>query len=113
MANTDPPTPDADDVPVIRLNGRGWRGVLDFYAALFDALESPVGHGHSPDALVDSIVWGGMNGREPPYRIIVTSLSNPEIRAEVSLCGRCIAESRQEYRRTKGEDVKVSLELGD
>lgn len=112
MASAEHPT-DLNDVPVINLDGGSWRGVLDFYEAVFGALDSPRWHGHSPDALVDSIVWGGINGRQPPYRIIVTSLSDPEIRDHVALCGRCIAQSRQEYRQQNGEDVKVTLELGD
>ncbi len=113
MASANSPDSAASDVPAVSLNGSGWRDVQDFYDALFSALESPQWHGQSPDALVDSIVWGGINGRKPPYCVIVTSLSDPEIREHVALCGRCIAQSRQEYRQLKGEDVKVALELGD
>jgi hypothetical protein len=101
------------DIPVIRLDASGWNGYLDLYRAIFDALRSPAWHGTSPDALVDSMVWGGINGRQPPYRIVVESLSDPEMRAHIALCGRVIGESRKEYMDVNGEDVTVSLELGD
>jgi hypothetical protein len=112
MASTDPSKPEADEV-LICLDGSGWKNVLDFYKDLFEALGSPFWHGHSPDALVDSIVWGGINEREPPYRVVVNAVLDPEIRDHVGLCGRCIAQSRQEYRQSNDQDARVSLELVD
>jgi hypothetical protein len=35
------------------------------------------------------------------------------MRAHIALCGRVIGESRKEYMDVNGEDVTVSLELGD
>ena len=69
-----------DGVLHLRLDASDWRNALDFYDAILDALEAPPWHGRSPDALVDSVVWGGMSGLQPPYRIVVAGLANPEHR---------------------------------
>jgi hypothetical protein len=112
MASGDLPEIAGDNVPVIRLNGSGWRDVFQFYDALLEALGSPPWHARSPDGLVDSIVWGGINERKPPYRIVVMAVSNAEVRAHIALCGECIDRSRYEYAMVNDEDPRVSLELG-
>ncbi|MBC9884143.1 barstar family protein, partial [Bradyrhizobium sp. INPA01-394B] len=43
---------------------RRWR---DFYDALLAALGAPEGHGRNLNALIDSMVWAGMNAVEAPY----------------------------------------------
>jgi len=35
------------------------------------------------------------------------------LRDFIALCGRSIAEGRQDYQQINGEDVKVALTLGD
>src|SRR5689334_10641965 len=59
----------------IEIRAENWRGVLDFYTALLAALEAPPGHGRNINALVDSMVWGGMNELEPPYAIPIVGSS--------------------------------------
>ena len=51
---------------IIDLSATNWKSTLDFYDALLAALGAPRGHGKSVDALIDSMVWGGMNKVEPP-----------------------------------------------
>ena len=55
----------------IRLDGRGWKTKEDFYHAFLAAVEAPDWHGRNLDALWDSIVTGGINRRELPYRIVI------------------------------------------
>jgi hypothetical protein len=31
----------------------------------------------SPDAFVDSMIWGGMNSVEPPYTVQISNLKHP------------------------------------
>ncbi len=54
---------------IIKLDASGWKVPLDFYDALLGALGAPDWHGRSVDALVDSMLYGGINAIEPPYRI--------------------------------------------
>lgn len=102
-----------DDVPAIYLDGSGWRDVPDFCEALYDLVGGPRSAACSVQAVVDSIVWADVRLREPPYRVIVRSLSDPALRDFIALCGRSIAEGRQDYQQINGEDVKVALTLGD
>lgn len=46
---------------VIELDASGWKTVLDFYDALLPELGASPGHGRGPDALIDSVIWGGIN----------------------------------------------------
>lgn len=54
---------------VIRLDGRGWADVESFYDAFLAAIDAPSWHGHSIDALADSLIGGGINGVEPPFAV--------------------------------------------
>jgi len=98
---------------IIELRAETWRSVLDFYRALLQAVEAPAWHGEGLDAAIDSIVWGGINGVEPPYtvRVIGTTALPAEVREEVELLARYIAEHREDHRRLHDKDVEVALEL--
>jgi hypothetical protein len=50
---------------VIELNAQNWRTVLDYYDSLKEALGSPSWHGSSPDAWIDSMIYGGINEVKP------------------------------------------------
>jgi hypothetical protein len=54
---------------VIKLDATDWKVPLDFYEALLPALEAPDWHGRNINALIDSMVYGNINGIESPYRI--------------------------------------------
>ena len=63
---------------------------MDFVKALKAVIEAPEGHGSSPDAFVDSMVWGGMNRIDPPYEVRVTGSENtpPVVRECIDLLAR-------------------------
>ena len=67
----------------IEIDASCWRGPLDFYDAILAALDAPGWHGHSVDALIDSIIVGNINGVDPPYRIEVSILLDAEPVARV------------------------------
>jgi hypothetical protein len=48
------------------LDAGGWTDPVDFLRALRAAIGEPEVHGWSPDAFVDSMIWGGMNSVESP-----------------------------------------------
>ena len=54
---------------VIKLDASQWKMPLDFYNSLLPHLEAPNWHGTNVNALVDSMVFGNINGIEPPYKI--------------------------------------------
>ena len=71
---------------VIRLDAHRWAGVGDFHTDLMAALEAPDWHGTGMDALIDSMIRGGINGVEPPYRIEIEHAQDmtPEVEVWVA-----------------------------
>ncbi len=59
---------------IIGLDAEKWTTIDDFCVALFAALGSPEWHGESIDALIDSMIWGGINAVEPPYTIKICNV---------------------------------------
>jgi RNAse (barnase) inhibitor barstar len=98
---------------IIELDAAEWKTLLDFYNALLQALGAPKGHGCSIDALLDSMVWGGMNSVEPPYTIRIRNTRGlaPDIREAIDLLALYIPEDRAAYRAREGEDVDVNVEI--
>jgi hypothetical protein len=98
---------------VIELNAEGWRDVLDYYAALKAALGSPHWHGSSPDAWIDSIIYGQINKIEAPYVIRITGTATclPSLMDEILLLRDCIREAREEKLQNYGVDVDASFEI--
>ena len=96
----------------IELNAANWKTVLDFYHAILPAVGAPDWHGESPNALIDSMIWGGINSIEPPYKIKIHGLrSTPHsVREHVNLVKQAIAEARTEYHRRRDADIDVSIE---
>ena len=60
----------------IELDSSHWRHVLDFYTALLRALHAPNWHSSSVYALIDSMIWGGINEVEPPFVVRITKTKN-------------------------------------
>jgi hypothetical protein len=96
---------------VLELDAEGWSTVLDFYDALLAALGAPPWHGTSIDALIDSMVWGGINSIEPPFTIQVKNLSRAPtyVIEEVELAKSALVEARMEYQARSGGDVGVQI----
>jgi hypothetical protein len=90
-----------------------WTTVLDFYGALLAAIGAPTWHGKSIDALVDSMIWGGINAVEPPYTIRVQHLagSPPDVIRVAQLAKHALAQGRTDFRLRRGCDVDVNLEV--
>jgi hypothetical protein len=97
----------------IELDAAVWKTALDFYDALLAALGAPMWHGRNINALIDSMIWGGINEVAPPYTIRVLHLgrSPKDVTEEVELAKHALAEARVEYRGRRGRDVDVRLEI--
>ena len=97
----------------ITIDASVWKGTRDFYEALFAALGAPDWHGDSIDALIDSMIWGGINAVDPPYKIqIVNTAGLPsETVDHIKLALFHIADARKEFRNREGHDVEVQMEI--
>ena len=100
-------------MPIIDLDATNWRTVVDFYDAILAAVKAPKGHGKSPDALIDSMIWGGMNAVEPPYTIRISGAGAlpKDVLDHVKLAKQVLAEGRVDYQRSRGGDVDVAIEI--
>jgi hypothetical protein len=98
---------------MIELDASTWKTALDFCDALRDALDAPFWHGDSVDAFIDSMIYGGINGIEPPYtvRVRFTKEVPAEVREAVETLQKYLSIARQEHRVSTGEDVDVRLEI--
>lgn len=98
---------------VIDLNAADWKTTSDFYNALLAALGAPQWHGTSVNALLDSMIWGGVNAVKPPYtvRIRNTRVLTPDIKDTLNVLSHYINEGKRDYREQEGHDLDVHLEL--
>lgn len=98
---------------IIKLDATKWKTVIDFYKALLASLGAPDWHGISPDALVDSMIWGGINAVDPPYEIRISRVAEApkDVREAVELAKEVLADGRAEYSAQRGDDVEVSIEI--
>lgn len=97
---------------IIKLDATQWKSIVDFYNALLAAIGAPAWHGKNPNALVDSMIWGGINAVEPPYtiRISGTATSPKDIRDHIDVVKQDLAKGRMDYHDRRGGDVDVSIE---
>lgn len=98
---------------VISLDASTWRSAQDFYNAVLPELGAPKQHGTNINALVESMVWGGINKLDPPYKIeIMNTGSLPTcVMDEIRAIADFTIESRAEFLARKGRDVQVSFEI--
>jgi RNAse (barnase) inhibitor barstar len=95
------------------LDATNWHKWSDFYDALLSALEAPDWHGYNLDALLDSMVWGGINIIEPPYTIRVHNLDAAcaEAREQFDALTGYVAEHLLAWRKREGTDKEIVFEI--
>jgi RNAse (barnase) inhibitor barstar len=98
---------------IIELDATKWKTYDDFYNALLPSIGAPKWHGQNLNALVDSMVWGGINAVEPPYKIRISGATTlpKNIRDHIETAKRALTEGRLDYQRLRGGDVDVSMEI--
>lgn len=98
---------------IITLNAARWRTYDDFYHSLLPSIGAPNWHGQNLNALVDSMIWGGINAVEPPYTIrIVGAAALPKnIRDHVEEARQALAEARVDYQKLRSGDIDVAIEI--
>jgi RNAse (barnase) inhibitor barstar len=82
----------------IVLDGAAWKTAADFYLAFLGAVQAPEWHGHSLDALWDSITAGDINGHNLPYtvRILGTEKMAPEARTMLDRFRSLVEDAKNE-----------------
>jgi hypothetical protein len=98
-----------ENMHVVEIDATGWKTSDDFYDALLAALGSPPWHGRNVNALIDSMVWGGINALEPPYRVRVRGTSHlpKEIHAEIEMLKEDLGRARAEFSERPGGKMEV------
>jgi hypothetical protein len=97
----------------IELDAKNWRTWQDLYDALLAALGAPEWHGRSLNALVDSMVWGGINAVEAPYKIRIsgTEKLSKAMLAEIDEVTQALARACAERRALGRGDVEIGFEI--
>lgn len=98
---------------IIDLDATKWKTVGDFYGALLAAIGAPEGHGQSPDALIDSMIWGGMNAVDAPYTVRISGTANlpKDVLNYIEVAQQVLAEGRLDYQSRRGGDVEVAIQI--
>jgi hypothetical protein len=98
---------------IIELDAGNWTTVIDFCEALLAALGAPEWHGESIDALIDSMIWGGINDVEPPYTVRICSVRNlpKDVLEYIEQLKSSLARARAEFNQQRGHDVDVQLDI--
>jgi hypothetical protein len=80
---------------------------------LLASIGGPKWHSESPDALIDSMIWGGINAIEPPYVIRVSgaAMLPKDVHDHVELVKGALAKARADHQRLRGRDVEVVIEI--
>lgn len=97
---------------LIRLSADGWRHIDDFYDAILGALAAPDWHGHNTNALIDSMVYGEINGISPPYKIVISNTGGlkQSLRDQVAAQLFYIVQARDEAPFVSKPDIKLIME---
>ena len=95
---------------IIELDATKWKTYDDFYNAPLPSIGAPKWHGQNLNALVDSMIWGGINAVDP----LTQSESWERRRCHkifVITSKRALAKGRADYQKLRGGDVKVAIEI--
>jgi RNAse (barnase) inhibitor barstar len=100
---------------IIDLDASSWKGVLDFYDALLKALGAPQEHGKNVNAVIDSVIYGGINQLKPPLtvRFHGTRGVPDDVKREVVFLSEEIAKARDYRQQSQGRDAPVKFEVVD
>jgi hypothetical protein len=108
-----PPKKIGKTMRVIELDAENWSAADDFYSALLTSIGAPENHGRNLNALVDSMIWGGINATEPPYtvRIFGSAKLPQDVYREIEMARRALAEARMAFRALRDRDAEVFIEI--
>jgi hypothetical protein len=87
------------------LDASEWKTPMDFYESILALLEAPHWHGTNMNALIDSMIYGGINGVEPPYKIWIKGAANlpPSVQTELGW----LTEAIEEHGPEKGIALQI------
>lgn len=96
---------------IIELDAKNWQEPVDFSNDLLAAVGAPDWNGTSIQALLDSLIWDGLNKEKPPYTLQIKNTKNLSKKTleDIQILIRCIADQRAESIKRRGYDVDVNL----
>jgi hypothetical protein len=100
---------------IIDLDAARWERELDFYDALLGALGAPEWHGKNVNAVIDSVICGGINQVMPPFvvRFHGTRRAPDHVLREINFVTEQISRARGERLQSQGQDTSVGFEIID
>jgi RNAse (barnase) inhibitor barstar len=100
------------DMRDIELDATNWTTAQDFYNALLSKIGAPKFHGRNINALVDSMIWGGINKVDPPYTVRIRGVAqlSKDVRDHVELAENALRQARAEFHARNGREVQVQFE---
>jgi hypothetical protein len=80
----------------IDIDASGWETALDFYEAILAAIGAPRWHGRNVNALIDSMIYGGISELEPPFTVRITNAEKLPAEAREELVFVILAMAEQQ-----------------
>ena len=98
---------------VLEWDAGRWSTLEDFYEALLAAVGAPDWHGRNPNALIDSLVYGGINDVKPPYTVRIHGLEEASrvVSDHVRTVVGYLIEARGDYQDRHQEDCGAFFEI--
>ena len=96
---------------IIDVNAKNLGCTPDFYKALLSELGAPVWHGVSINAVIDSVIYGGINTINPPFTIRVSYSENTSkaVLEEIAILKEQLSIHRREKLLSQDRDTEVDL----
>jgi len=103
--------PKESAMKIIKIEACDWKSIDDFYVSIKRSLMSPSWHGDNINALIDSIVYGDINGVTPPFKVIIVGLAgaDSEVRSHVMMAAQYLTEAIQQ----EGKSCIIAIEAKD
>ena len=94
------------EMRIIKLDASQWSNIIEFYDAVCAGIGAPSWHGRSLNAFIDSMVYGGINEIDTPYKIVFvgTAKASDAIRSDIH-------EFIEAINNAQGSDNQIDFEI--
>lgn len=97
----------------LNLDAAVWRTPLDVSKGILLAIGAPKWNGTSIQALLDALIWDETSRIKPPYKILISNvhLAPADVVNEIHQLKDFVDEACEEFKKSHGRQMKVSLEI--
>ena len=98
---------------LIEIDASQLNSAVDFYDVILSELGAPKWHGKNGNALIDSLIYGGVNKESPPILINVvnTKKADAKVLEEIKKIKESIDRHREYYSSINGKDHGINMNL--